>query len=110
MARMRPGLSVVLAATWMVGATLAAHAQTASSAGTASDGGIERRIERIRIEDSRLVADEMRHGGETQSIQVSPRGLPAYEIQPTDGARGRPFIRDGLSQANGARVWNLVRF
>ncbi len=91
-----------------------APAQTAAAravpAAGAPDSGVERRIERIRIDERALSAEELRHGGETQSIVVTPRELPAYEIQPTDGARSRQFARDGLSEAKGARVWNLLRF
>lgn len=85
-----------------------APALTTSERG--SEAGVERRIERIRIDERALSAEELRHGGEAQNIVVTPRELPAYEIQPTDGARSRQFARDGLSEAKGARVWNLLRF
>lgn len=92
----------------LAGATPPGPAQP--SAAATPDSGIERRIERIRIEERALVVDELRHGGETQSIVVTPREMPAYEIQPTDGARARPFSREGVDEARGARVWNLIRF
>ena len=82
----------------------------AAQAAPRTDGSVERRIERIRIDDRALTVEELRHGGETQSIVVTPRELPAYEIQTSDGARSRQFARDGLSEAKGARVWNLIRF
>ena len=49
---------------------------------------IEKRAERIRVEDSGARIDELRVGGETQSIDVKPKGgMPAYQIQPSSGER-----------------------
>ena len=54
----------------------------------ASAGGIEARTERLHHEDSGAKIDELRVGGETKTIDVTPKGgLPAYQIQPTTGAR-----------------------
>lgn len=68
------------------------------------------KIERIRVEDAGARIDELRYGGQTQSITVQPKAnVPAYEFQPTDLARRRPAdSRDG--SASSARVWNLLRF
>ncbi|MBA2674441.1 hypothetical protein [Ramlibacter sp.] len=76
------------------------------------DGRKNQKIERIRIEDGGNRIDELRVGGETQSITVQPKAaVPAYEIQPTDMARSRPAdARDGLSSATGKRVWNVLAF
>jgi hypothetical protein len=76
------------------------------------DGRRNQKIERIRIEDAGNRIDEVRVGGETQSITVQPKaGVPAYAIQPTDMARSRPQDnRDGLSGATGRRVWNVLDF
>jgi hypothetical protein len=70
------------------------------------------RVERIRHEDSGSTIDEVRYGGQTQSITVQPKAnVPEYEIQPTDMARSRPADhRDGMSSATGQRVWNIFRF
>ena len=49
---------------------------------------VEKRIERIRIDDTHARIDELRVGGETQSITVQPKGgMPAYQVQPTSGER-----------------------
>jgi hypothetical protein len=49
---------------------------------------VEKRIERIHLEDKGSKIDELRVGGETQSIEVQPKGnLPAYQIAPTSGQR-----------------------
>jgi len=53
------------------------------------------KIERIVVEDAGSRVDELRVGGQTQTITVQPKTeVPAYEIKPTSGAR----------------VWNLLRF
>lgn len=81
------------------------------AAANAADGRRNQQIERIRIEDAGSRVDELRVGGETRSIAVQPKnGLPAYEMQPTDGARARVFDRDGLSSTTAQRVWNVLKF
>lgn len=60
--------------------------QIASSASVTA--AVEKRAERIRVEDSAARIDELRVGGETQSISVQPKsGLPAYQIAPDSGQR-----------------------
>ena len=75
-------------------------------------GRNDQKIERIRVEDTAVVIDEVRYGGQTQSITVQPKAnMPEYEIQPTDLARSRPADkRDGMSSATGQRVWNIFKF
>jgi hypothetical protein len=70
------------------------------------------KIERIRVEDGGARIDELRVGGQTQSITVQPKAnMPEYEFQPSDLARSRPAdSRDGLSSPSSQRVWNLLRF
>lgn len=69
------------------------------------------KIERIRIEDAANRIEEVRVGGQTQSIAVQPKAdVPAYEIQPSDLARNRPDQgRDGFSERK-QRVWNVLSF
>ena len=51
-------------------------------------GVIEKRVERIHIEDAGASIDELRVGGETKTITVQPKnGLPAYQVQPASGER-----------------------
>lgn len=60
-------------------------------------------IERIRIEDKGTRIDELRVGGQTQSITVQPKNdMPAYEVRPAGAT--------GADPAAGARVWNLRKF
>lgn len=91
----------------------AAAAQTPARPDAAQAGeprGRNQKIERIRIEDGGNRIDEVRVGGETQSVTVQPKGeMPAYEIQPTDLSRSRPSdSRDG--DPVGKRVWNVLKF
>jgi hypothetical protein len=90
-----------------------AKAQSGSSAPgnaavRASDPAVEpgrsnQTIERIRTEDGGSRIDELRVGGQTQSIVVQPKGdMPAYEIKPADAR--------GASAQGGARMWNFLRF
>ena len=51
-------------------------------------GSIEKRTEHLQIEDSGSKIEELRIGGETKTIDVTPKGgMPAYQIAPTTGAR-----------------------
>mgnify|MGYP001598367860 FL=1 len=74
--------------------------------------GPEQRIERIHHEDAGSTIDELRYGGETQSITVQPKAhVPPYEIQPNDGTHGEPAMRDGASPAPaGQRVWKILNY
>lgn len=67
-------------------------------------------IERIRTEDAGSRIDELRVGGETQSITVQPKtGGAAYEVNKAEGARGTaPAAASG--DTNGSRVWNVLKF
>jgi hypothetical protein len=78
----------------------------------AGDPRQNQKVERIVIEDDANRIEEVRVGGQTQSVTVQPKaGAPGYEIQPTDLARSRPGDhREGLSGAHGQRVWNLFKF
>lgn len=73
-------------------------AQSPASAQAASDyqkpsastrpGAVEKRTERIRVEDKGSRIDELRIGGETKTIDVQPKGgMPAYQVQPVSGER-----------------------
>ena len=67
-------------------------------------------IERIRTEDAGTRIDELRVGGETQSITVQPKtGGAAYQVNTGEGARGTaPAAASG--DTNGSRVWNVLKF
>ena len=77
-----------------------------------ADARQNQKVENIHTEDSGASVDEVRYGGQTQSITVTPKGgMPSYEVRPTGGARaaqGTPAQSD--SSGNGARVWNVFKF
>ena len=69
-------------------------------------------IQRIRTEDAGTRIDEVRVGGQTQSITVQPKtgdNTPAYEVKLPDSAKGNaPSALNG--DTNGSRVWNVLKF
>ncbi len=72
----------------------------------------EQAIQRIRTEDAGSRIDELRVGGETQSITVQPKAnVPAYEVLPSDSTRGGGTepSKSGAG-ATGSRVWNVLKF
>lgn len=59
----------------------------------APKAAIEKRTERIRIEDAGSRIDELRIGGETKTITVQPKGgMPAYDVQPQSGERSWKIV------------------
>ena len=70
------------------------------------------RAERIRVEDGGSRVDELRVGGQTQSINVQPKGsdMPAYEVKSPDGARSRSGSNSGAETNTAPRVWNVMKF
>ena len=83
-------------------------AEASESRGTTADRN-NQRVERIRVEDEGTRVDELRVGGQTRSITVTPKvsEMPAYEVQPTEGVRNRSR---SSSDTTGPRVWNIRTF
>jgi len=79
---------------------------------SAAPGRRNQRIERLVHEDAATRIEEVRYGGQMQSISVQPKGdAPAYEVEPGHLSRSRPADhRHGLSGAGGQRYWNVFRF
>ena len=111
-------LTFLLAALLVFGAA-SAGAQTAAappavnSADKPADqptGRPDRAIERIRTEDAGSRIDELRVGGETQSITVQPAAnVPAYEVRPMNASRaGSGSAAD--TGSTGSRLWNILKF
>ncbi|MFM9921616.1 hypothetical protein VLK31_01370 [Variovorax sp. H27-G14] len=74
-----------------------------------ADGRRNQKVENIHTEDSGASVDEVRYGGRTQSINVKPKSnMPGYEVLPADQATGRQGSPE--TGANGARVWNVMKF
>ena len=97
-------VSLLLAAT-------SAFAQAPLERQPAGDPRQNQKVERIRVEDKANRIDEVRVGGQTQSVTVQPKaGTPSYELQPDDLARSRPSeSREGFSGRR-QRVWNIFDF
>jgi hypothetical protein len=75
-------------------------------------GRKNQKVEHIRHEDAGNVIEEVRVGGQAQSVTVQPKGsgMPAYEMQPSDLARTRPADRREGSVGGTQRVWNFLNF
>jgi starvation-inducible outer membrane lipoprotein len=94
----------------------AASAQTAAPAPDAPRAGRSERpqkaTERLHTEDAGSRIDEVRVGGETQSITVQPKtgtNVPAYEVRPSDSTKGSA-PGSSSSGTTGSRVWNVLKF
>ena len=88
---------------------LPAFAQTTVEREGTLDARKNQKIEHIVTEDKDNRIDEVRVGGQTQSVTVQPKnGAPAYQIQPNDMARTRNAQdRDGFAERK-QRVWNVL--
>ncbi|HMA06974.1 MAG TPA: hypothetical protein VKP68_03890 [Ramlibacter sp.] len=77
-----------------------------------AEGRRNQKVEHIHLEDSTNVIDEVRFGGQTQSITVQPKNkMPEYEVQPNDLSRTRPSDnRDGSNSTPGKSLWNVHKF
>ena len=90
---------------------LPAFAQTATIERDRLDPRKNQKIEHLTTEDKANRIEEVRVGGQTQSVTVQPKnGAPKYEVQPNDQSRSRPAdSREGLSERK-PRVWNVFGF
>ncbi len=70
--------------------------------------GPEQKIERIRHEDAANRIDELRVGGESKSITVTPKGnAPAYQVPPESNNRN-PASTD--RERSGSGGWNIFKY
>ncbi|MDR7093886.1 hypothetical protein [Hydrogenophaga laconesensis] len=68
-------------------------------------------IERITHEDKLTRIDELRVGGQTQSIEVQPKnGAPAYQIQPDNGNTGAGETGGRRTGNAGRSSWRILNF
>ena len=78
-----------------------------------AEGRHNQRVEHIVVEDAGSRVQELRVGGQTQSITVQPKTgtpLPAYEVRSNDGARARPGNFNESDTVTAPRVWTLRNF
>ena len=95
-------------------ATALVHAQTPAAAQPVPEespaAARSERIERITHEDSLSRVDELRVGGQTRSIEVTPKnGAPSYEIAPAPGGAD---LSEGSSSngSSGKSRWRIFNF
>ena len=112
-------MAALLAGNWASAAFAQTAAATSSPAqlrpadvAAPASSATDQKIQRIRTEDSGSRIDELRVGGETQSITVQPKAgsaVPSYEVKPPESAKGNtPSASSG--DTNGSRVWNVLKF
>lgn len=106
-----PGMRTSLVLIVFLGAALPAFAQAPVERDTQLDPRKNQKVEHITVEDKSNRIDEVRVGGQSQSVKVQPKNAPAYEMQPTDLARGAAATegRDGFAERK-QRVWNVFGF
>lgn len=76
-----------------------------------AEGRRNQKIENIHVEDGGAAVDEVRYGGQTQSITVQPKAnVPSYQVLPNDGGRERQGQSETGTGGNGPRVWNVMKF
>jgi hypothetical protein len=90
--------------------SVSAGAQTTPPAQTQpADPG--QRVERITFEDKLTRIDELRVGGQTQRIEVTPKnGAPAYEIEPLRSTEPPSQGAGGRTGNSGKSSWRLFNF
>jgi len=100
--------ALVVCFAFPVGAQVPSTSTAAPAASGTPKARPDRQIERIRIQDAGSRIDELRVGGETQSITVQPAAnVPAYEVKPTDTSRAGSAADTGSA---GSRFWNVFKF
>ncbi len=112
--RMKHVLSVLCTAAFvalpLAGAMAQAPATTPAPAPSSANARPDQTIERLHTEDAGVIIDEVRVGGQTQQILVQPKAnVPAYEVRPSEGARGMA-PSSSSSDTNGSRAWNVLKF
>ncbi len=113
-----PGTWLATMATMAMAALLAASPAQAqqpppAAEASAQAGSPRDRIERITHEDALTRIDELRVGGQTQSIEVQPKnGAPAYQIDTGPGASaGSGGDVGGRRAGNAGRSsWRVLSF
>ncbi|MDM0045462.1 PepSY domain-containing protein [Variovorax dokdonensis] len=75
------------------------------------EGRQNQKIERIHIDDGGTKVDELRVGGETKDITVTPKGnMPQYEVKPTNPSRTNSQGQGEATGGTGPAVWNVLKF
>jgi hypothetical protein len=92
-------------------AALPALAQVAPADSPREPASPRDNIERITHEDKLTRIEEVRVGGQTQSIEVQPKnGAPAYQIQPETGSSAGSDTGGKRSGNAGRSSWRVLNF
>ncbi|MDE2607333.1 MAG: hypothetical protein KGL68_15565 [Burkholderiales bacterium] len=92
-------------------APLHAPAQVPVERDAKADPRQNQKIEHLRVEDRSNRIDEVRVGGQSMSVKVTPKsGAPAYELQPSDLAHSRAPVGGDSFSDRPQRVWNVLGF
>ena len=90
-----------------------APADGLSRAEKREEGRRNQKIERIHVDDGGAKVDELRYGGETQSITVTPKNsrMPQYEVVPNNN-NSRTGQQGGgdAGSGTGPTLWNILKF
>ena len=77
------------------------------------EGRRNQKIERIHIDDGGAKVDELRYGGQTQNITVTPKNerMPQYEVVPNNN-NSRTGQQGGgdAGTGTGPTLWNVLKF
>lgn len=102
-------LGPLMGATGAQTPTPASATPKSQRAEAAAPSRTESRIEKITHEDGGSRIDELRVGGDTKNITVSPKGgMPPYEVG-TSSANRQPGANDRES-STGTRGWKIFGF
>jgi hypothetical protein len=99
-------MSRLIFATVLATSAASSLAQTPAqpAASTPAREAAEPKIERIVVQDDAVRIEELRVRGVTQSVTVSPKNAPAYQVAPTTPARPPE------DKSQGRRTWRLFSF
>ena len=90
-----------------------APADGLSKAEKREEGRRNQKIERIHVDDGGAKVDELRYGGQTQSITVTPKNdrMPQYEVVPNNNnSRTNQQGGGDAGAGNGPTLWNVLKF
>lgn len=77
------------------------------------EGRRNQKIERIHVDDGGAKVDELRYGGQTQSITVTPKNdrMPQYEVVPNNNSSRTNQQGGGdAGTGTGPTLWNVLKF
>jgi hypothetical protein len=99
-------MSRLIFATVLATSAASSLAQTPAqpAASTPAREAAEPKVERIVVQDDAVRIEELRVRGVTQSVTVSPKNAPAYQVAPTTPARPPE------DKSQGRRTWRLFSF